>query len=136
MRARMFIVFLITLAIASCARREGAEGVGDHFVEAYYVRVDQAQAVEYAAGLARERLQVELQQVTQLRRGNALAQARPSVTYTRARTQPEGRQVLLTYDLTITPEHVAPILKKILLITEQVGEQWRVVNFTETDAHP
>ena len=110
--------------------------MGDHFVDAYYVQVDQAQALEYTTGLARERLQAELQQVTQLRRGGTLDQARPKVTYTRTRTQPEGRQVLLIYDLTITPPQVAPILKKILLIMEQVGDQWKVINFTETDAHP
>jgi len=58
------------------------------------------------------------------------------VAYTLARTQREGRQVLLIYDLTVTPPQVAPILKKILIITEQLGEEWKVVNFTETDARP
>jgi hypothetical protein len=110
--------------------------VGDQFVQAYYVQIDQARAMEYTTGLARERLREELQLVTQLRRGSSLEQARPKVSYSLARTQPEGRQVLLVYDLTITPPQVTPILKKILIITEQLGDHWKVINFTETDAQP
>ena len=105
-------------------------------MQAYYVQIDQAQALEFTIGLARERLQQELQHVAPLRRGSNLEQARPQVSYTLARTQPEGQQVLLVYDLTITPSQVKPMHKKILLIMEQLGEQWKVINFTETDATP
>jgi hypothetical protein len=136
MLGRIVISLVIAFAVASCARQNSPESTGDRFVEAYYVQIDQAQAAEFAAGLARERLQAELQKVMQLRRHDTLAQARPQVSYALARAQPEGRQVLLTYDLTIRPSQVAPILKKILLIMEPVGEQWKVVNFTEADAHP
>jgi hypothetical protein len=122
--------------MTSCSRRSGAEHAGDRFIEAYYVQVDQMLALEHATGLARERLQTELQQVTQLRRDGQFAQARPKVAYTHIRTQPEGRQVLLIYDLTITPQQASPILKRVMLITEPVGEQWKVINFTETDTHP
>jgi hypothetical protein len=71
-----------------------------------------------------------------LRRGSNLEQARPKVSYTLARTQPEGRQVLLVYDLTSTPSQATPLHKKILIITEQLGERWKVVNFAEADAIP
>jgi hypothetical protein len=100
------------------------------------VRIDQTQALEVSTGLAQERLRQELQQVAPLRRGSSLEQARPKVSYTLARTQPEGRQVLLVYDLTITPPQVKPMLKKILIITEQLGDEWKVINFAETDANP
>jgi hypothetical protein len=105
-------------------------------MQTYYVQIDQAQALEFTTGLARERLRQELQQVTSLRRGNSLAQARPKVSYSLTRTQPEGQQVLLVYDLTITPPQVPPMLKKILIITERLGEQWKVINFAEADATP
>jgi len=136
MRYRILIPLLIAVTITSCSRRNSAEQVGDRFVDAYYLQVDQAQALEHAAGLARERLQTELQQVIQLRRDGQFDQARPTVTYTHVRTQPEGRQVLLIYDLTITPQQVAPIFKRVLLITEPVEEQWKVINFTEIDTPP
>jgi hypothetical protein len=110
--------------------------VADQFMQAYYVQIDQARALEYTTGLAHERLRQELQQVAPLRRGSSLEQARPKVSYTLARTQPEGRQVMLVYDLTITPSQVKPMLKKILIITEQLGEQWKVINFAEADAAP
>jgi transposase len=126
----------MAMAILGCSPGNSAQGVADRFVQAYYVQIDQAQALEFTSGLARERLRQELQQVAPLRRGSSLEQARPKVSYTLARTQPEGRQVLLVYDLTITPPQVKPILKKILLITEPLGEQWKVINFAETDAHP
>lgn len=136
MRSGILTALCIAVAIMGCSRGNSAQGVADQFVQTYYVQIDQARALEFTTGLARQRLQEELQRVAQLRRGSSLEQARPKVSYTLSRTQPEGRQVLLVYDLTITPPQVAPLLKKILIITEQLGEQWKVINFTETDAHP
>jgi transposase len=136
MRGRVLGTIYIAIAILGCSRSNSAQGVADRFVQAYYVQIDQAQALEFTTGLARERLQQELQQVASLRRGSSLEQARPKVSYTLARTQSEGQQVLVVYDLTITPPQVKPMLKKILIITELLGEQWKVINFAETDANP
>jgi hypothetical protein len=136
MRGRVLGAICIAIAILGCSRSNSAQGVADRFVQAYYVQIDQAQALEFTTGLARERLQQELQQVASLRRGSSLEQARPKVSSTLARTQSEGRQVLVVYDLTITPPQVKPILKKILIITELLGEEWKVINFAETDANP
>ncbi len=136
MRGGILGALCIAMALFGCSRSDSAQGVADQFMQAYYVQIDQAQALELSSGLAHERLRQELQQVAPLRRGGSLEQARPKVSYTLAHAQPEGRQVLLVYDLTISPPQVEPILKKILLITEPVGEQWKVINFTETDAHP
>jgi hypothetical protein len=136
MRGGILGALCIAMALLGCSRSDSAQGVADQFMQAYYVQIDQAQALELSSGLAHERLRQELQQVAPLRRGGSLEQARPKVSYTLARTQPEGRQVLLVYDLTITLPQVKPILKKILLITEPLGQQWKVINFTETDAHP
>jgi hypothetical protein len=136
MTGRILGALCLAIAILGCSRSNSAEGVADQFMQAYYVQIDQAQALEFSTGFARERLRQELRQVAPLRRGSTLEQARPKVFYTLARTQPEGRQVLLVYDLTITPPQVQPILKKILIITEQLGEQWKVINFAETDATP
>jgi hypothetical protein len=136
MRGGILGALCIAMALLGCSRSDSAQGVADQFMQAYYVQIDQAQALALSGGLAHERLRQELQQVAPLRRGSNLEQARPKVSYTLARTQPEGRQVLLVYDLTITPPQVKPILKKILLITEPLGEQWKVINFAETDAHP
>jgi transposase len=135
-RSAVLSTFCMALAILGCTASDSAQRVADHFVQAYYVQIDQAQALEFTAGLARERLHEELQRVASLRRGSSLEQARPRVSYTLARTQSEGQQVLLVYDLTITPPQIQPILKKILLIMEQPGEHWKVINFTETDAQP
>lgn len=136
MRGRILAPVILAIAIIGCSRSNSAEWVGGQFVQAYYVQIDQARALAFTSGLARERLQQELRQVTQLRRSGDLERARPQVSYTLTRTQPEGRQVLLIYDLTITPSQVAPILKKILIITERLGEEWKGINFTETDARP
>jgi hypothetical protein len=127
-------MLLVAAALAGCSRDDTPEAVGDRFMQAYYVQIDQGQALEFTAALARERLQRELHAVAPLRRGGSVAEARPTVKYALARSQPEGRQVLLYYDLTIAPSHVPPMLKKVLLITEQLGERWKVINFTEADA--
>jgi transposase len=136
MSGRVLGALCVAIAILGCSRSDSAQGVADRFVQAYYVQIDQAQALEFTIGLARERLQQELQRVASLRRGSSLEQARPKVSYTLARTQAEGQQVLVVYDLTITPPQVKPILKKILIITELFGEQWKVINFAETDVNP
>jgi len=135
-RVRIVAALCIAAVIWGCSRDPSAQGVADRFMQAYYVQIDQAQALEFASGLAHERLRQELQQVAPLRRGSNLEQARPKLSYTLARAQPEGRQVLLVYDLTITPSQVKPMFKKILIITEQLGDQWKVINFTETDSSP
>jgi hypothetical protein len=134
MRAGVVTALFIAVALLGCSRDNSAQGVAEKFMQAYYVQIDQAQAMEFTTGLARERLRQELQQVAPLRRGGGLAQARPKMSYALARSQPEGHQVLLVYDLTISPPHVPPMLKKILIITERLGEQWKVINFAETDA--
>ena len=136
MSRRILATLCIAMAILGCSRSNSAQGVADQFMQAYYVQIDQARALEFSQSLARERLQQELQQVAPLRRGSSLEQARPQASYTLARTQPEGQQVLFIYDLTITPPQVKPILKKVLIITEPFGGQWKVINFTETDATP
>ena len=136
MKGGMLAALCIAAALVACSRSNSAQGVADRFMQAYYVQIDQAQALELSTGLARERLRQELQQVAPLRRGGGLEQARPKASYSLARTQHDGRQVLLVYDLTITPPQVMPILKKILIITEQLGEQWKVINFAEADATP
>ncbi len=134
MRRGIIGAFLIAIAFLGCSPSNSAQAVADRFVQAYYVQIDQAQALEYTTGLAHERLRQELQRVAPLRRGSNLEQARPKVSYALVRTQPEGHQVLLIYDLTITPPQVKPILKRILIITEPRAEQWKVINFAETDA--
>ncbi len=136
MRSRVLSTLCMALAIIGCSTSDSPQGVADRFVQAYYVQIDQAQALEFTIGLARERLHQELQRVASLRQGTSLELARPHVSYTLARTQADGHQTLLVYDLTITPPQVKPISKKILLIMEQRREQWKVLNFTETDAHP
>jgi hypothetical protein len=133
---RGVLTLCIALALLGCSASDSPQGVADRFVQAYYVQIDQAQALEFTTGLARERLHQELQRVASLRQGSSIEQARPQVSLTLTRTQPEGQQVLLLYDLTITPPQVKPILKKILIIMEQRREQWKVINFTEIDAHP
>jgi hypothetical protein len=135
-RSGVLTVLCMALAIIGCSPSDNAQGVADRFIQAYYVQIDQAQALEFTMGLARERLHEELQRVASLRQGSSLDLERPQVSYTLARTQADGDQMLLVYDLTITPPQVKPLLKKILLIMEQRREQWKVINFTEADAHP
>jgi len=130
---RGWILTAIIVALAGCSRGNTPEGVAERFVEAYYVRIDQMQALEFAAALAREKLQQELQLVAQARRGGGVDQARPKIQYTRTHTRPEGHQVFFIYDLTIQPTQFSPMLKQVLITTERLGEHWKVINFTEMD---
>jgi len=133
MNAWIVLVLLIPLGLAGCTGGNSPERVAEQFMQSYYVQIDQMQALEFTAALAREKLQQELQLVSQARRGGSVAQARPGIEYTHTRTQPEGRQVFLVYTLTIKPAQVPPMLKQVLITTEQLGEQWKVINFSEMD---
>ena len=126
-----FIVVL--LALVGCSRGNTPEGVAERFVDVYYVQIDQAHALEFTAALARDKLQRELQLVAPARRGGSVAQARPKIEYTRTQRRPEGRQILFLYALTIKPTQVPPMFTQVLITTEQLGEQWKVINFTELD---
>src|SRR4030095_1931566 len=84
MRGRILATVCIAIMSLGCSRNNSAQGVADQFMQAYYVQIDQAQALEFSTGLAHERLRQELQQVAPLRRGNNLEQARPKVSYTLA----------------------------------------------------
>jgi hypothetical protein len=134
MRGWIVGILLIVAGLGGCSRAETPEAIADRFVQIYYVQIDQAEAMDYTAALARHRLQEELQTVARIRRSGSVAQARPKVQYSLARTEVDGRQRLFVYDLTITPPQVPPIAKKVLIITEQIGEAWKVINFTEADA--
>lgn len=123
----------VVLALVGCTRPNTPEGVAERFVEAYYVQIDQTRALEFTAALARDKLQRELQLVAQARRGGSVEQARPKIEYTRTQSRPDGRQVFFIYALTIKPTHVAPMLTQVMISTEQIGEHWRVINFTELD---
>lgn len=133
MNAWIVLVLLIPLGLAGCTGGNSPERVAERFMQSYYVQIDQMQALEFTAALAREKLQQELQLVSQARRGGSVAQARPSIEYTHTRTQPEGRHVLLVYTLTIKPAQVSPMLKQVLITTKQLGERWKVINFSEMD---
>ena len=129
----ILLLLCVPLGVLGCSSGNSPEGVADQFMQAYYIRIDQAQALAYSAALAREKLQQELQLVGRARRGGGVAQARPHMQYTHVRTQPEGRHVFLIYDLTIQPAHVPPMLKQVLITTTRIEEQWKVINFTEVD---
>ena len=133
MRRWIAIATVVSFALAGCSRGNTPEGVAERFVQAYYVRIDQTHALEFAGALARDKLQQELPLVAQARRGGGVEQARPKVEYTRTHTRSEGRQVFFFYDLTIQPTTFSPILKQVLITTEQLGEQWKVINFSEMD---
>lgn len=128
------VTIVLPLMLAGCSSANTAEGVAERFVEAYYVRIDQVQALDFTAALAREKLQRELQLVAQARRGGSVEQARPKIEYTRAQIRLEGPRVFFIYDLTIKPTHVSPMLKRVLITTEQLEEHWKVINFAEVDA--
>jgi hypothetical protein len=129
----ILLLLCVPLGVLGCSGGNSPEGVADQFMRAYYIEIDQAQALAYTAALAREKLQQEQQLVGQARRGGGVAQARPQIRYTHVRTQPEGRHVFLVYDLTIRPTQVPPMLKQVLITTTRMEEQWKVINFTEVD---
>src|SRR2546430_4654648 len=62
MRGGILATLYIAVMILGCSRNNSAQGGADQFMQAYYVQIDQAQALEFSTGLAHERLRQGVQQ--------------------------------------------------------------------------
>ena len=131
------------LALGACGQVGERESVAREFLEAYYVRADLPAARRAAVGLAREKIDREIE----LRKGAGETGPSPEAARERSvtiqvleeRSRTEERSTFL-FDLLIGSEPI--ILKKRALITlgrtQGPGGRgsWVVVNFSEIDIPP
>ncbi|HEX2571646.1 MAG TPA: hypothetical protein VH877_18950 [Polyangia bacterium] len=114
------------LALAAC--NDTPERVADHFVDFYFVEIDQARARPLTTGLASRKLDDELRLVESIRQTYEPDQAKPSIFYVRQDLTERGERARATYELTIRrggdESH-----RQVLVSLERVEGRWKVGNF-------
>ncbi len=126
----------LVLASRACGSRDGARRAADSFVDRYYVEIDLPRARELTTGLARAKVDQEIE----LLAGIAAAEsgARPSVHYRfieRRRGDASGDRTSMVYELSIHFEGGDEVVRHALVTVGRVAgsEDWRTENFSEFD---
>jgi hypothetical protein len=134
---RGFLLSLIvplTLAQASCQSHSPSQQAAEKFMDAYYVRLNVAEALPLTADLAKEKLQGQIQ-LLQEAGGPDAAQNKPQVNYR-----------LISHNLSAPDEatcmfevhsQVKDLGKRMVFLKlRNEGNQWVITQFTENDAPP
>src|SRR5438128_1972874 len=122
-------VIMVALLLVGCDRQASPERAADRFVDLYFVEIDQARARELASGLARQKLDDELQLVKEVRRTVTPDQAKPTIGYERTGLTPMGERARATYDVHIR-QGGDESHRRVMLGLERIDGRWTVSNFT------
>ncbi|HEY7956689.1 MAG: hypothetical protein ACHQ17_12405, partial [Polyangia bacterium] len=126
-------IVLSFFLLAACAPKT-PEAVADHFVDLYFVVIDQRRALDLTSGLARQKLEEELTLVEKVRTTYDQDQAKPSIFYVRRSSKVMGDHARLTYDITIRQGH-DETLRNALVSVERIAGKWTVANFMVREGH-
>jgi hypothetical protein len=108
--------------------------VADRFVDLYFVEIDQRRALPLTSGLARQKIEEELNLVEQVRRDYDPEQAKPSIFYQRTSGQVTAPHARFTYDITIR-QGADETKRNALISVEQNDGRWTVGNFIVREGH-
>lgn len=128
MRGKRSVWALGALLIALAACNDTPEKVADHFVDFYFVEIDQARARPLTTGLASRKIEDELRLVESIRQTYEPDQAKPSIFYVRQNLSLRGERARATYDLTIRRAGDEGH-RQVLVSLERVEGRWKVGNF-------
>ena len=126
----------LVVAARACGSRDGARRAADRFVDRYYVEIDLPRARELTTGLARAKIDQELE----LLQGIEAAEsgARPSVHYRfleRRKGDASGERTSMVYELSIHFEGGDEVVRRALVTVGRAAgsEEWQTENFSEFD---
>ena len=129
MKPRYLLLF--TLLILACSNRNTPRAVSEDFIYNYYQRADQAAAIQLSHGLAAEKLEDEIERVSEVRVPGQQFDEMPDITYEPISKEENPTHVLLNYKLIIKTGGVTAHTRKVVIQTEQIDGQWKVINFDE-----
>jgi hypothetical protein len=124
---------LVALLAGACSTGDPARTAAERFVDAYYVEIDLPRARDAAVGLARAKVDDEMQLLSG--QEGVDAASRPSVHYRFLEGQPaaaerDHRGFLFELTISMGPDSST---RKTLVTVRQDGGQWRAANFQEMD---
>ena len=131
MKPRLHLLVLIFLMLA-CSNRNTPRAVSEDFIYNYYQHADQQAALQLSHGLAAEKLEDEIARVREVRQPGEQIDEMPKIEYELIGKEEDSTYTLFNYRLTIknrggTTTHT----RNIVINTEQIDGQWKVVNFDE-----
>ena len=78
---RAWIGFSCLVFIFACSDRNTPEGVAEDFVYNYYLHANQGMALRLSDGLAKEKLETEIEFLREVRSGSDQSQVKPNIEY-------------------------------------------------------
>jgi hypothetical protein len=127
----LFVSALFALLIAGCRGDPSTpRGTAELFLDAHFVHIDLPGALEYTAGVARQKVEDEIrlvggQQIDETTR-------KPKVYYRLLEEHPDGDQaVSYLYRGTIAVEDADRFERRWLLTVRFADGSWRVTNYQE-----
>lgn len=122
---------LFVLCILACSNRNTPRAVTEDFIYNYYQRADQAAALQFSHGLATEKLNDEIARIREVRPQGQQMDEMPNIQYEPIATEEQPTHVLFNYRLTIKTGDTVTHTRNVVINTEQVDGEWKVVNFDE-----
>jgi hypothetical protein len=127
----LFGGMLAILSMASCRPDPSTpRGTAERFLDAHYVHIDLPAALPFTSGLARKKVESEIELV----RGVTIDEStrKPSVHYTLLEERPDGSEaVSYLYRGRIAVDGADGFERRWLVTVRQEPEGWRVTNYQE-----
>ncbi|RMH43085.1 MAG: hypothetical protein D6689_06170 [Deltaproteobacteria bacterium] len=135
--ASKWAALALAVAAAACgARAPSADdpgAVADRFIDRYVVEADQRAALELADGVARTRLEDEMEQVRAVRGAGAPPSgARPRVYWERVSLRTDGSRSRAVYDVRLSFSG-DETRRHVLVSLTRRDRGWRVTSFVVRD---
>ena len=122
---------LLILLILACSNRNTPQAVCEDFIYNYYQRADQMAALQLSHGLAAEKLEDEIERVSEVRVPGQQFDEMPKIEYEPIGKEEGTAHVLFNYKLTIEIRGTTTHTRNVVINTEQIDGKWKVVNFDE-----
>ena len=135
MKVRYAILTL--LLFIACSNRNTPQAVTDDFIFNYYKLANQQVALQLTAGLATEKLEVEIASLQEVRTQDDPIPEMPKMEYKQigkeTSTEIENlTHVLFNYLLTIKNQNGDTThTRNVVITTENIDGKWKVVNYDE-----
>jgi hypothetical protein len=130
---RVAALVLATLATVGCHPDPSTpRGAAEAFLDAHYVRIDLPAARELAAGVARHKVEGEIELV----RGQAIDETtrKPTIHYRLLEEHPQGDDAFsYLYRANISIEDAEGLERRWLVTVRRQDGAWRVTNYQELE---
>ena len=129
---RTWVAFSFLFLISACSDRNTPEAVAEDFVYNYYLYANQEMALRLSGGLAKEKLEEEIELLREVRGGSEQSNVKPQIEYKQVGKKVDGEnRVFFRYQLTIKDTSISNAVRNTVIFTELTDGQWKVVNFDE-----